>query len=130
MTTLSEIVAAIETSAAKVKTLEAELTSERENSRTLVEQYRAQSADALKTLGIEAPRKERKARSQNAVLMSAANRAIRQAVKNGEKNAKAILAAAVDAAEKTGKKKLNLAEMPAEIRQQIEERVKTLGKKQ
>jgi hypothetical protein len=129
MTTLSEILAAIETSAAKVKTLEAELTTERANSQTLVQQYRAQSADALKTLGIDGPRKERKPRSQSAVLMSAANRAVRQTVKSGEKNAKAILAAAIDAAEKTAKKKLSLAEVPAEIRQQIEERVKTLGKK-
>jgi hypothetical protein len=129
MTTLSEILAAIEASTAKVKTLEAELTTERENSQTLVQQYRAQSADALKTLGIDGPRKERKARSQSAVLMSAANRAVRQTVKGGEKNAKTILAAAIDAAEKTAKKKLNLAEVPAEIRQQIEERVKSLGKK-
>jgi hypothetical protein len=129
MTTLSEILAAIEASAAKVKTLEAELTAARENSKTLVSQYRTQSADALKTLGIEAPRKERKPRSHSAILMSAASRAIRQTVKSGEKNTKTILAAAVDAADKTARKKLSLAEVPAEIRQQIEERVRALGKK-
>ena len=129
MTTLSEILAAIETSAAKVKQLEADLTTERANSQTLVEQYRAQSGETLRLLGIEAPCKERKPRSQSAVLMSAASRAIRQIVKGGEKNAKTILAAAVDAVEKTAKTKLNLAEVPAEIKQKIEERVKSLGKK-
>jgi hypothetical protein len=130
MTSLSAILAAIETSTEKIKTLEVELTTERENGKTLVEQYRAQSADALKTLGIvEAPRKERKPRSQEAILVGSAARSIRQSVKGGEKNAKAILAAAIDAAEKTAKKKLGLAEVPAEIKRKIEERVKGLGKK-
>jgi len=130
MTSLSAILAAIEASTEKIKTLEADLAAERENGKTLVEQYRAQSADALKTLGIvDAPRKERKPRSQQAVLMSAASRSIRQSVKGGEKNAKTILAAALEAAEKTAKRKLNLSEVPAEIKQKIEERVKTIGKK-
>jgi hypothetical protein len=52
MTSLSAILAAIEASTEKIKTLEADLAAERENGKTLVEQYRAQSADALKTLGI------------------------------------------------------------------------------
>ena len=99
MTTLSEILAAIETSAAKVKTLEAELTTERENSKTLVEQYRAHSGERSSLPGIETPRKERKPRSQSAILTSAASRAIRKTVKSGEKNAKAILAAAIDVAD-------------------------------
>ncbi len=95
-----------------------------------MEQYTAQSADALKTLGItEAPRKERKPRSQEALLMSAAARSIRHSVKSGDKNAKTIMAAALDAAEKTAKKKLNLAELPVEIKQKIEERVKGLSAK-
>jgi len=130
MTNLSEILAAIEASTEKIKGLEAELAVEKENGKTLVEQYRAQSADALKTLGVvETPRKERKARSNQAVLMSAVARTIRQTVKGGEKNAKAILAAALDAADKTAKKKLNLTEVPAEIKTKIEERVKNLPKK-
>jgi hypothetical protein len=88
----------------------------------LVEQYRAQSADALKTLGIvEAPRKERKPRSQEAILVGAAARSIRQSVKGGEKNAKTILTAAFAAAEKTATKKLKLTEVPADVKQKIEE---------
>ena len=129
MTNLSEILAAIEASSEKIKGLEAELVAERENGKTLVEQYRAQSADALKTLGIVEVRKERKPRSHQAVLLSAATRAVRQTIKSGEKNVKAILAAALDAADKTAKKKLNLAEVPAEIKTKIEERVKNLPKK-
>jgi hypothetical protein len=130
MTSLSAILAAIETSTEKIKSLEADLAAERDNGKSLVEQYRSQSADALKTLGIvEAPRKERKPRSQQAVLISAAARSIRQSVKGGEKNAKTILAAALEAAEKTAKKKLALAEVPAEIKQKIEERVKGLSAK-
>jgi hypothetical protein len=130
MTSLSAILADIEASAARVKDLETQLAFEKENSKTLVEQYRAQSADALKTLGIaEAPRKERKPRSQEAILVGAAARSIRQSVKGGEKNGKTIQAAALDAAEKTAKKKLSLSEVPAEIKQKIEERVRTLGKK-
>src|SRR4051794_32795251 len=101
MASLSVILADIEASTEKVKRLEAELATERENSKTLVEQYRAQSADALKTLGIvESPQKERKPRSQQAVLMSAASRSIRQSIKGGEKNAKTILATALQTAEK------------------------------
>jgi len=130
MTSLSAILAAIEASTEKIKTLEADLAAERENGKSLVEQYRAQSADALKTLGIvEVPRKERKPRSQQAVLISAAARSIRQSVKGGEKNAKTILAAALEAAEKTAKKKLALTEVPAEIKTKIEERVKGLSAK-
>jgi hypothetical protein len=110
--------------------LEAELATEKENGKTLVEQYRAQSADALRTLGIaEEPRKARKPRSNQSVLMSAVGRAIRQSVKGGEKNAKTILATALDAAYKTAKKKLDLSEVPAEIKTKIEERVKNLPKK-
>jgi hypothetical protein len=130
MTSLSAILAAIEESTAKIKTLEADLAVERETGKTLVEQYRAQSADALKTLGIaEESRKQRKPRSHQAILMSAASRSIRQTVKGGEKNAKTILAAALEAAEKIAKKKLGLAEVPADIKTKIEERVKALGAK-
>jgi hypothetical protein len=127
---MSGILAAIETSSEKIKALEAELATEKENGKTLVEQYRAQSADALRTLGIaEEPRKARKPRSNQSVLMSAVGRAIRQSVKGGEKNAKTILATALDAAYKTAKKKLDLSEVPAEIKTKIEERVKNLPKK-
>lgn len=130
MTSLSAILAAIETSTEKVKSLEAELATERENGKSLVAEYRAQSADALKTLGIvDAPRKERKPRSQEAVLIGAAARSIRQSVKSGEKNAKTILSAALEAAEKTAKKKLSLSEVPAEMKLKIEERVKSLSAK-
>jgi hypothetical protein len=130
MNSLSNILAEIEASAERVKTFEAQLSTERENGKTLVEQYRAQSADALKALGIDAsPHKERKPRSQEAILVGAAARSIRQSVKDGEKNAKTIFAAAIDAATKTAAKKLKLAEVPAEIKQQIEERVKGLAKK-
>ena len=130
MTSLSTILAEIEASAEKIKTLEADLAATKENSKSLVEQYRTQSADALKTLGIvEVPRKERKPRSHEAVLIGSAARAIRQSVKSGEKNAKTILAAAVAAAEKTAKKKLALAEVPADVKQKIEERVKSLAAK-
>src|SRR5215468_5171028 len=52
MTSLSAILAAVETSTEEIKTLEAELAAERDNGHHLVAQYRAQSADALKTLGI------------------------------------------------------------------------------
>lgn len=129
MTSLSAIIAAIEASSEKIKRLEADLAAERENGKTLVEQFKAQSADALKTLGIEAPRKERKPRSHQAVLLSAATRSIRQTVKGGEKNAKAILATALEAADKTAKTKLNLADVPTEIKQKIEEKVKGLSAK-
>jgi hypothetical protein len=129
MMTLSAILAAVEASSEKIKGLEADLAAERESGKTLVEQFKAQSAGALKTLGIEAPRKERKPRSHQAVLLSAATRSIRQTVKGGEKNAKVILAAALDAADKTAKTKLNLAEVPAEIKTKIEEKVKGLSVK-
>ena len=130
MTSLSGILAAIETSTERIKALEADLAAERENGKSLVDQYRAQSADRLKTLGIaEEARKQRKPRSQQAVLVSAASRIIRQMVKGGEKNAKTILTAALEAAEKIAKKKCGLAEVPAEIKQKIEERVKALGAK-
>ena|ERR1039457_490991 len=100
MMSLSAVLVEIEASAEKIMGLDAALATERENGKTLVQHYREQSADALKILGIdEAP--ERKPRSQQAVLMSAARRIIRQTVKGGEKNAKAILAAAFAAADKT-----------------------------
>ena len=130
MTSLSAILAEIEATAEKIKTLDADLAAAKENSKALVEQYRAQSADALRTLGIaEVPRKERKPRGQEAVLIGAAARSIRQSVKSGEKNAKTILAAALEAAEKTAKNKLALTEVPAEIKTKIEERVKGLSAK-
>jgi imidazole glycerol phosphate synthase subunit HisF len=128
MTSLSTLLAEIETSSEKIKALEAELAAERENGKTLVAQYRAQSADALKVLGI-AETKERKPRTAQAILVSAARRSIRISVKGGEKNPKTILASALDAADKTAKKKLNLTEVPAEIKAKIEERVKNLPKK-
>ena len=128
MMSLSAVLAEIEASGEKIKGLEAALATEKENGKTLVQQYREQSADALKVLGInEAP--ERKPRSQQAVLMSAARRSIRQTVKGGEKNPKTILAVALAAADKTAKAKLNLAEVPADIKAKIEERVKNLAKK-
>jgi imidazole glycerol phosphate synthase subunit HisF len=128
MMSLSAVLAEIEASAEKIQGLESALATEKENGKTLVQQYREQSADALKILGInEAP--ERKPRSQHAVLMSAARRGIRLTVKGGEKNPKAILAAALAAADKTAKAKLDLAEVPADIKAKIEERVKNLAKK-
>jgi len=77
MMSLSAVLAEIEASAEKIKGLESALATEKENGKTLVQQYRAQSADALKILGIDETR-ERKPRSQQAVLMSAARRSIRQ----------------------------------------------------
>jgi hypothetical protein len=128
MTSLSAILAEIEVSAEKVKQLEDELASETQRRRALVEQYGAQSSDALRSLGIEMVRK-RKERSQLAILMSAAGRSIRQSHKGGEKNPKAVLAVALDAAEKVAKGKLGLTEVPSEIRAKIEERAKTPAKK-
>jgi hypothetical protein len=129
MTSLSALLAEIETSSEKIRTLESDLAAERENGKVLVEQYRSQSADALKVLGIAEPPKERKPRSQKSVLIGAANHSIRLSIKTGEKNAKTILAAALDAADKAAKKKLNLTEVPAEIKSKIEDRVKNLAKK-
>lgn len=130
MTSLSAILAAIEASTEKVKSLEAELATERENGKSLVAEYRAQSTDALKTLGIvDTPRKERRPRSQEAILIGAAARSIRQSGKSGEKNSKTVLSTALEAAEKAAKKKLNLAEVPADIKVKIEERVKSLSAK-
>ena len=60
MNSLSAILAEIEASAEKVLTLETELTAEREHGKTLVDQYRAQSGEALKMLGIGEVRKDRK----------------------------------------------------------------------
>ena len=128
MMSLSAVLAEIEASAEKIKGLESALATEKENGKTLVQQYRAQSADALKILGIDET-KDRKPRSQQAALMSTVRRSIRLAVKGGEKNPKTILAAALDAADQTAKTKLNLAEIPAEIKAKIEERVKNLAKK-
>ena len=128
MTSLSAVLAEIEASAERIKGLEAALATEKENGKTLVQQYRAQSADALKILGIDET-KDRKPRSPQAVLMSAAKRSIRLSVKGGEKNVKAILAVALAAADKTAKEKLGLAEVPADIKAKIEERVKNLAKK-
>jgi hypothetical protein len=84
----------------------------------------------LKTLGIaEVPRKERKPRSQQAILIGSAVRSIRQSVKSGEKSIKTILGAALESAAKTANAKLGLAEVPAEIKTKIEERVKGLSAK-
>lgn len=67
MSDLSRFLADIETSAAKIKTLGTELEAEKANGKTLVEQYRAQSGEALKILGIEeSPTQERKARTPEA----------------------------------------------------------------
>ena len=127
MNSLSTILAEIETSAAKVKSLEVDLTAERAHGKGLVDQYRTLSGEALKMLGIDAPRKERKPKTNEAILMGAANRKIRQFVKGGEKNAKTILAGATEAAE-AANTKLGLNEVPAEIKQKIDEAVKGLGK--
>jgi hypothetical protein len=53
MSNLSTLLADIEATAEKVKNLEAELTTERAHGTALVEQYRAQSGEALKMLGID-----------------------------------------------------------------------------
>jgi len=66
-----------------------------------------------------------KPRTHEAVLMGAANRKIRQMAKAGEKNPKTLLAGAIEAATAVGKTKLNLADLPAEIKTRIEEKVKT-----
>jgi hypothetical protein len=124
MSNLSTIIADIEATAEKVKSLETELAAERQHGTTLVEQYRAQSGEALKLLGILEPRKERKPRTQEDVLMSAANRRIRQLVKGGEKNPKALLTAALEAATSIGKAKLELIELPSAIKSRIEDRAK------
>jgi len=71
--------------------------------------------------------RKRKERSHAVVLISSASRAIRQSVKGGEKNAKTILATALESAEKTAKTKLGLGEVPADVKTKIEERVKALG---
>jgi hypothetical protein len=128
MTSLSAILAEIETSAESVKQLETDLAAATERRKGLVARYSVESRDLLRALGIETVR-ERKARSQSAVLKSSAARAIRLSVKGGEKNAKTILAAAFAAADKTAKEKLGLAEVPADIKTKIEERVKNLAKK-
>jgi hypothetical protein len=125
MNSLSTLLADIESTAAKVKTLETELATEREHGTALIEQYRAQSGEALKMLGIDETRKEKKPRTHTDILMSAANRKIRQLIKDGEKNQKTILAAAMEAATTIAKTKLGLNEIPAEIKTRIEERVKT-----
>jgi hypothetical protein len=125
MNNLSTIIADIEATAEKVKNLETELATERKHGTELVEQYRAQSGEALKMLGILEPRKERKPRTQEDVLMSAASRKIRQLVKGGEKNPKALLTAALEAATSIAKTKLGLSELPATIKTKIEDRAKT-----
>jgi hypothetical protein len=61
--------------------------------------------------------------------MSAANRKIRQLVKDGEKNPKTLLAAALEAATIIGKTKLGLTELPTAIKTRIEDRVKSAPKK-
>jgi hypothetical protein len=129
MINLSDLLADIEATAEKVKNLETELTTAREHGTSLVEQYRAQSGEALKMLGIAEVRKEKKPRTHSDILMSAANRRIRQLVKDGEKNPKTILAAAIEAATTIAKTKLNLTEIPVEIKARIEDRVKTLRAK-
>lgn len=50
-------------------------------------------------------------------------------MKRGERNAKTILTAALAAAEKTATKKLKLTDVPADVKQKIEERVKGLSAK-
>ena len=125
MNNLSTILADIEVTAEKVKTLEAELATERAHGTELVEQYRAQSGDALKLLGIAESRKERKPRSHEMVLLSAANRKVRQLTKGGEKNPKTLLAAGIEAATIIAKTKLGLNELPAETKTRIEEKLKT-----
>jgi hypothetical protein len=125
MSNLSTLMADIETTAEKVRNLEAELATERAHGTALVEQYRAQSGEALKMLGIAESHKERKPRTHSDILVSAANRKIRQLVKGGEKNPKTLLAAAMEAATTIAKTKLSLAEIPAEIKARIEDRVKT-----
>jgi len=124
MSNLSTLMADIEITAEKVRNLEAELATERAHGTALVEQYRAQSGEALKMLGIAESHEERKPRTHTDVLMSAANRKIRQLVKSGEKNPKTLLAA-MEAATTIAKTKLSLAEIPAEIKTRIEDRVKT-----
>jgi hypothetical protein len=85
MTSLSVLLAEIETSTDKIKTLETELAAEKDKGKSLVERYRSQSADALKTLGIaDASCKERKPRSHQSVLISVANRSVRQTIQGGE----------------------------------------------
>jgi hypothetical protein len=121
MNSLSTILAEIEVSAEKIRVLETDLATEREHGKTLVEQYRSQSGEALKMLGIAETTKERKPRTNEAVLISAAKRKIRQMVKGGEKNGKTLLAAAIETAEQVAKTKLGLTELPVEIKSQIEE---------
>ena len=128
MSSLSTILAEIEASAEKVKQLQTDLAAETEHRKMLVEQYSAQSSEALRALGIEIVRK-RKARSQNTILLSSAARSFRHSLRSGEKNPKTILAAALEAAEKTAKTKLNLVELPAEIKAKIEERLKSTAPK-
>jgi hypothetical protein len=104
------------------------LTAERENGKSLVEQYRAQSADALKTLGIvETTRTQRMPCCREAILIGTAARAIRQPVKSGEMNANTILSAVPDVADRSAKKQLNYTEVSADIKQKIDERVRLAG---
>src|SRR5262249_5209073 len=70
---------------------------------------------------------QRKPRSQQTILIGSAARAIRQSGKSGEKNGKTILTVALEAAAKTPNAKLGLAEVPAEIKTKIEERVNGIG---
>lgn len=121
---LTTILADMEASVTKVKTLEAELTTERQRGRDLAVRYRTESGEVLKSLGIDEPRKERRVRTQVEVLLGSANRRIKQMVGEGEKNPKTLLAGALEAAARIGKSKLGLAEVPADIKTQIEEKLK------
>jgi hypothetical protein len=124
MTNLSGVLALIETSVAKIKDLETQIVTEKENAKTLVERYKAESGSVLKSLGIdEAPTKERKVKTPEKILMGAAMRSIRRSMKNGgKKNPKSVLALAIDAAEKTAAKK-HLGEVGLEMRSAIETKV-------
>jgi hypothetical protein len=121
---LSAVLAEIETSVAKIKDLETQITTEKENAKTLVEKYKAESGEVLKSLGIEeAPTKERKVKTPEKILMGVAARSIRKALKNGgKKNVKTVLASALEAVETVAKKKA-LGEVSADIKTAIEARV-------
>ena len=121
---LSTILADMEASVTKVKTLEAELTTEKQRGRDLAAKYRTESGDILKSLGIDEPKKERKVRTQDEVLLGSATRRVKQMVDEGEKNPKALLAGALEASLRIGKSRFGLTELPAEFKAQIEEKLK------
>lgn len=129
MNTLSTILADIEASVAKVRTLETELATEKQRGRELAEKYRTESGEVLKTLGLDESKRERKSRPQESIILSAANRKIKQMVAAGEKNQKTLQTAALEAAAKIAKSRFGLAELSAELKAQIEEKLKTVAKK-